>query len=69
MNKYVGAGLLVIGLVLLYFGLSAGESFASEVSEAVTGNPTDRSIWFLIGGAVLAVIGVVALARGRSSTV
>lgn len=58
MSKTVGAVLLVIGIVLLIYGFSASESFASEVSEAVTGNPTDRSIWFLVGGAILAIVGL-----------
>lgn len=58
---------LVAGLILLYFGISAKDSFASEVSEAVTGNPTDRSMWMLIVGGVLAVIGALGLFRGRRS--
>lgn len=56
---------LVAGLLLLFFGFSAGDSLASEVSETVTGNPTDRSMWLLISGAVLTVFGGVSLLRGR----
>ena len=29
-----------------------------------TGNPTDRAMWMLIGGAILAVMGLVGLLRG-----
>tara|TARA_R110002073_G_scaffold133527_1_gene280979 strand:- start:419 stop:703 length:285 start_codon:yes stop_codon:yes gene_type:complete len=58
---------LVVGIILLVFGLNAGDSFASEVSETFTGNPTDRSMWLLIGGAALTVIGGVGLMRGRKS--
>lgn len=60
-SRTVGVVLLVAGLILLAFGLSASESFASDVKETFTGNPTDRAMWFLIGGGALAVVGVVAL--------
>ena len=64
MTKLVGVVLLVLGVVLLVFGFNAKESFASEVSETFTGNPTDASMWYLIGGAVAAVAGLVLVARG-----
>lgn len=48
---------LVVGVILLAYGLSAGDSFASNVKEAFTGTPTDRSIWLVVSGALLAVVG------------
>jgi hypothetical protein len=69
MNKTIGAAILVVGVILLFFGLSAGDSFASEFKEAITGNPTDRVIWLVVGGAALAVAGIVTLARsGRTAS-
>lgn len=67
MNKAVGIVLLVIGVILLILGFNASESFASEVSETVTGNPTNRSIWFLLGGAVATVAGLIGVLRGRGA--
>lgn len=61
MNKILGIALLVVGVILLYFGYNEYNSAASEVTEFVTGNPTDNAIWFLVGGAIAAVIGVGVL--------
>ncbi len=67
MNKPIALALLVVGCILLLFGISASDSFASNVSETFTGNPTDRSIWFTVGGAALGIIGLVGLMRGRKA--
>lgn len=58
MNKIIGLALLVAGAILLYFGYTEYNSAASQVTEVVTGNPTDNAIWFLIGGAIAAIVGV-----------
>jgi hypothetical protein len=68
MNKALSIALLVGGVILLIFGFQASNSFGSDVSRAFTGNPTDKTVWFLVGGAVLAVIGLVGLFTGRSKT-
>ena len=60
MNKIVGFALLALGIVLLVFGFNASNSFGSDVSRAFTGNPTDRSMW-LIGGGALAVVAGLAM--------
>lgn len=49
---------LVVGGILLYFGLQAGESFASDVKRTFTGEPTNRAMWLTIGGAVLIALGL-----------
>ena len=64
MNKIISAALLVGGIALLIYGISASHSVGSDVSRAVTGNPTDKSMWLLIGGAVAAAAGAVGLFRG-----
>tara|TARA_R110002126_G_scaffold150368_3_gene296581 strand:+ start:913 stop:1107 length:195 start_codon:yes stop_codon:yes gene_type:complete len=58
MNKIIGLALLVVGAVLLYFGYNAFNSVESEVSEFVTGSPSDNAVWYLVGGAVAAIIGI-----------
>ena len=65
MNKSLGIALLVVGVILLIFGFNASDSLSSSVKETFTGNPTDRSMWFLVGGAALSVLGLVALLRGK----
>lgn len=65
MNKSLSLALLVGGLVLVGFGLNASESFSSDVSRAITGSPTDKAVWMLVGGVVMAVAGLVGMMRGK----
>jgi hypothetical protein len=58
MNRPLGIALLVIGVILLIIGFNESQSFTSEVSRTFTGSPTDRSMWFLIGGGVGAALGL-----------
>ena len=58
MNKIIGIALLVVGLMLIGFGINASESFGSDVSRFFTGTPTNKSIWLLIGGAVSSCVGL-----------
>ena len=46
-----------VGIVLLIIGINASESFASDVSRFFTGEPTDRAIWFILGGVAAIVAG------------
>ena len=64
MNKAVSLAILVGGIVLAIYGVSASESFSSDISRFFTGSPTDKAIWMLIGGTVLSVIGLAGLLRG-----
>lgn len=67
MNRTLSLALLVIGIILIIAGLSAADSISSSFSRFFTGNPTDRSMWLLLGGVVAAIIGVVGLGRGGNS--
>lgn len=58
MNKILSIALLVGGLLLIGYGISATESLSSEVSRLFTGAPTDKSLWMLIGGAVAVILGL-----------
>jgi uncharacterized membrane protein len=64
MNKVISLALLIGGIVLFIYGLSASDSIASGVSRAFTGSPTDKTIWLLVGGIIASIIGVVGLVRG-----
>ena len=63
MNKAVSLALLVGGVVLMIIGITATNSFSSDVSRFFTGSPTDKAIWMLLGGIVAAVIGLVSMLR------
>jgi hypothetical protein len=64
-SKILGLVLLVAGAILLYFGFNATESVGEQVVEGVTGNYTDQTMWYLIGGAVAAVAGLGLLVLGK----
>ena len=66
MNKAIGLALLVGGAVLLIFGIQASHSFTSGVSKTLTGNPTNQSVWMIVGGAVAAVVGLALTFRSGS---
>lgn len=66
MNKIISLGLLICGVVLIVYGLSAADSISSSFSRFFTGSPTDETIWLLIGGVAAAAIGLTGLVRGSS---
>ena len=57
MNKALSIAILVAGIILLIFGINAHESITSEAKEAVTGTPTDKSLWLIISGVVAILVG------------
>jgi hypothetical protein len=68
MNKALGIALLVVGVILLVWGLNAEGSFGSEVSKTFTGHPTDKTMWLIIGGAASGLTGLgLLLFGGRQS--
>lgn len=68
MNRAIGLACLIGGIVLLIFGLQQSHSFASNVSKTFTGNPTDNSMWMIIGGIVIGIFGLILSLRGGSGT-
>ena len=63
MNRILSIALLCIGLVLVVYGLNALDSVSSSFSRLFTGSPTEKSIWLLIGGIVLTLIGAGGVVR------
>ena len=66
MNRALGIGLVVAGVLLGLYGVQASESFASDFSRFFTGSPTDRSVWLLLGGIACVAVGVTLVARPSS---
>ncbi len=62
--RVIGIVLLVVGAVLLYFGLQATDAPLEQVRETVTGDYSDRTMLYLIGGAAAAVGGIALLLVG-----
>jgi hypothetical protein len=64
MNRIASLVLLVGGVVLLGLGWDAYHSLGSGVSRILTGAPTDRALWLLVGGGLATVAGLRGLTRG-----
>ena len=61
MNKALGIAPLAASIVLLVFGISETDSFASHFSRFFTGNPTDKSMWLVLGGVASFLVGAVMM--------
>jgi hypothetical protein len=57
-KKIVGLVLLVAGAVALYFGLQATDAPLEQARETLTGDYSDQTMLYLIGGAAAAVAGL-----------
>jgi len=62
-NKIPYLLLLLGGLVLIFFGFNATNSFGSDVSRFFTGSPNEKAIWMFLGGIVAAILGLAGMTR------
>ena len=60
-KNMIAIAMLAAGIALLIWGFSMSEAFDSKLNRAFTGSPTDKAMWAMIGGAVLAVAGALQL--------
>jgi hypothetical protein len=67
MNKPLSLVLLVGGIILIAYGLSASDSVSSSFSRMFTGSPTDKTVWLLIGGSAAVIVGLFGMLRGSKS--
>lgn len=61
--KIIGIVLAVIGLGLAFWGYRLSGGVGSQITQAVTGSPTDKIMAFYIGGAVSFVVGLYLLIK------
>jgi uncharacterized membrane protein len=59
LSRIIGIVMLVIGVVLLIFGFQATDTVGEDLHEAVTGRYTDTTMWYLIGGGALGLLGLL----------
>ena len=67
MNKQLGLVVFVVGIVLLVFGISAADSFGSNMSEFFSGAPSNKAIWLLAAGVILSAVGAFSFFRGNGN--
>jgi hypothetical protein len=63
MQRIIGLVLLIGGIVLIIIGVTATRSFGDQLSNFFTGHFTGTTLWYLIGGIVLAVAGLVLMVK------
>jgi hypothetical protein len=66
MTRIPSIALLVAGIILLIYGLNASDSISSSVSRAVSGTPTDKTVWLIALGVIGIIAGGVGLVFRRS---
>ena len=64
MYKGLAAALIIIGVILIIYGVNASNSFDSGLSRFFTGSPTDRAVWLLVGGVAASSVGLYGLLSG-----
>jgi len=64
-NQIIGFALLVVGIILLFFGYQSSQAMDEQIFEAFTGRFTESTLLFIIGGAVSAVVGLGLLLSKR----
>jgi uncharacterized membrane protein len=68
MNRILSFVILAVGIILLIYGINAHGSIVSSAKEAVTGTPTDKSLWLIIVGVIATIVGGYgSFFGGRSS--
>lgn len=68
MNRLISLALLIGGILLIGYGLNASDSISSSFSRFFTGNPTDQTVWFLLGGIVATGLGAAGLLRRSNNS-
>jgi uncharacterized membrane protein len=66
-QRIVGTVLLVVGVILLIVGINASDSLADQTSEFFTGQFTDTTMWYIIGGIAMTVGGALLVMFGGRS--
>jgi uncharacterized membrane protein len=63
-QRIAGIVLLVVGLFLLIMGINATDSVADQVSETFTGRFTETTTWYIIGGIISTLVGLLLVIFG-----
>ena len=63
-QRIIGVVMLVVGVALLIIGMNASHSVADQVSNTFIGRFTQQTMWYIIGGIGLGVLGLVMMLFG-----
>ena len=56
-NRTLGIGLLIFGIMLIVLGMNASDSVESDFSKFFTGTPISKALWLLVSGIVSVIVG------------
>lgn len=59
--RILGIVLLVVGALLLYFGYQKTGAVTERAKQSITGDYTDRTMFYLIAGAAAGIAGVAMI--------
>lgn len=65
LQRVLGVILLAGGVVLVVLGITASRSLGNQLSNTFLGHFNQTTMWYLVGGAAAAVVGLV-LCLGRA---
>ena len=60
-QNILGIALLVVGVALFIVGMNASHSMVDQMSNTFTGRFTHETMWYIVGGAVAGIIGLLLL--------
>ena len=63
-QRIAGIVVLTIGIIMIILGITASRTIGNHMTNLFMGHPNDSTLWYLIGGIVSAVVGLV-LSVGR----
>ena len=56
-TRLLGLAILIVGVVLLIFGINSTHAFNEKIAETVQGHFTNKTTLYIIGGIVCIIIG------------
>jgi len=62
--RVLEAVLLIAGVLVLIIGMNASESITDQASKLLTGHFTQATVWHLVGGIAVAVVGLTLVIFG-----
>jgi uncharacterized membrane protein len=66
-QRIFGLVLLSVGAVVFLLGLHASDAVVVTAKEGVSGSYADKSMWYLVGGTAMALVGIALSLFGGSN--
>ncbi len=64
-SRIIGIVLLVLGVILLGFGINSSNAPVDQISQTFFGRYTHDTMMYLVGGAIMAVAGALIALVGK----